>query len=186
VPPPPPAGFDLLQCARNLANSIPPSADPISVERLSDLSGLCFKNLYNQTLLEDFLARQGPYKQQLYLDVILLWMVVFITISGILLSGLQLLTSYRLALAKKPDNTKGELIVQSNRLTLRSSVVGLFILALSLLFFIIYVYGVYTIKPAKDDSIENLHSISYGSTGGIGKPPTQPVSTPTSVPAVKH
>ncbi|MBY3030573.1 hypothetical protein HF265_15880 [Rhizobium leguminosarum] len=143
---------------------------------------LCYKNTYNQALIDDFLIRRQIYKDQSYIDIVLLWMVVIITCSGVLLSGLQLFTSYRLASASKsslPDSS--EMSIETGKITLRSSIIGLFILSISLAFFIIFVYGVYTIKENSSDSVSSLHGvIGTPPVGGLGAPP-KPSEPPAGI-----
>lgn len=153
----------ISECAKALM-----AAGPNSIEGMGAASDLCYKQIYNQALINDFLIRRSRYVEQAFLDKVLLWMVVIITLSGVVLSGVQLLASYKLATGGKTDlSASGTVSVEKDKITLQSSVIGLFILVISLAFFIIYVYGVYTIKVNQDDSIANIGGIR----GGLGPPP---------------
>jgi hypothetical protein len=164
--------LQLITCARQFAGS---KVDDPKI--LNEYSKVCYDAAYNQASINDFNIRRNIFNEQPYLDRILLWTVVFITISGVILSAVQLVTSYKLAVLDKSDaNTPSNLTIQKNKITLQSSIVGLFILTMSLAFFVIFVYGVYVIKETKSDFIE-------GATGGLGRPPIQrdhPVSPPAT------
>jgi hypothetical protein len=168
----PATDFQLITCAKGLSGN-----NSSDVTLISDYEDVCYRAAYNQALITDFEIRRIIYSDQPYLDRVLLWTVVSITISGVILSAVQLMTSYKLAVLGKLDpNTPSDLKIQKDQITLRSSVVGLFILLISLVFFVIFVYGVYTIKPNKSDSIESLHGASgSNSAGGLGHPPIQKV-----------
>lgn len=171
--------FDLQKCTVGLNNG--KITDFNSLNMASDL---CYKNSYNQVLLRDFIIRRQRYTDQSYLDVVLLWMVVILTFSGVALSALQILISYRISKsgnAALPDTS--EMSIERGKLTLRSSIVGLFTLALSLIFFIIYVYGVYTIKEGSSDSLSSLHGVTGGVLdGGLGAPPGSAEPTTANTP----
>lgn len=169
------SALDLHRCTIDINRG--KAADFTSLNLAADL---CYKNAYNQLIINDFFIRRKIYTDQSYLDVVLLWMVVALTCSGVLLSGVQLLTSYALASASKgamPDSS--EMSIEKGKLTLNSSIIGLFILALSLAFFIIYVYGVYTIKEDSSDSVSSVHGVmGTPPVGGLGPPPkpTEPLA----------
>lgn len=174
---------ELIKCAQELSGG---KSSDISV--LNAASDLCYKAVYNETLINDFAIRRNLYMEQPYLDRVLLWTVVFITISGVILSAMQLITSYKLTvLGKLPADASSNLIIEKDKITLQSSVVGLFILTISLVFFVIFVYGVYTIKENKSDSIASIHGVSdNNSGGGLGRPPAQKapaVEPPAAAPA---
>jgi hypothetical protein len=103
------------------------------------------------------------------MDRVLLWMVVIITISGVLLAGLQLMASYKLAISGRQQfGDSSDLLLQHDKITLKSSVTGLFILVISFAFFIIFVFEVYTIKENKSDSTATS---PIDVRGGLGTPP---------------
>jgi len=138
---------------------------------LKSASDLCYQLKYNEALLNDFAIRRERYVNQVYYDNVLLWVVVVITISGVLLSAFQLFMSYR-ALPKGAvsQSLAGDLSIEATKINLKSSVVGLSILVVSLAFFVIYVYGVYKINENTNDGFGGLAGLA---AGGLGPPPAQ-------------
>jgi sterol desaturase/sphingolipid hydroxylase (fatty acid hydroxylase superfamily) len=96
--------------------------------------------------LQTLATAQQIYANQLHQNSVIMWMVVAITLSGVILAGIQLWATYRLAQAGKGTIADGgEVMIEQNRLVVRSSVVGVVILALSFAFFAVYVLFVYRI-----------------------------------------
>jgi hypothetical protein len=108
---------------------------------------LCYRTLHAQHTLNDFLVRREVFQNQHMANTLILWMVLLITISGVLLAALQLIASYQLAAAGRTDELQGDqsLEVARGKLVVRSSVTGLMILVVSLAFFYLYLIFVYTI-----------------------------------------
>ena len=74
-------------------------------------------------------------------------MVVLITISGVGLAGMQLLTSFLLAKSGSVLGSEGsELTVEKGKLAFKSSITGLFVLVFSFAFFYVFVYQIYVLK----------------------------------------
>jgi hypothetical protein len=126
----------------------------LSVLKLSEMSfpdyekvwSLCGTEQLNKLYLHDFKIRRETFIRQELDERVTLAMVVAITISGVVMSGLQLFMSYRLALSGHGALDKDmEISVQKDRIALRSSMVGLMILVISLAFFVVYVKWIYTI-----------------------------------------
>lgn len=141
----PPALFERPPMSVCVKNSIA-TLMPLKVDTtlLRDTAELCYSQLYGEGLINDFQIRRLKFIQQAYDEQVLLWMVVAITISGVALAGVQLFVSFRLASSGKTDfDQGGEISLERNRLSLKSSVTGLFILALSFAFFIVFVYEVF-------------------------------------------
>jgi hypothetical protein len=91
--------------------------------------------------------------EQYYGARIILWMVVFITSSGVVLAGLQLALSYRLTLLGHDVSGKSsEMRIERSRIVLTSSTIGIFILIVSCAFFFIFVTRMY---PAKAISLDD-------------------------------
>jgi hypothetical protein len=119
--------------------------DKISIDSYEQIWRICGNQMYNQMLLNDFTIRREKFLQQELDERVNLWMVVAITISGVMLSGIQLMMSYRLASAGRSEFAKdSELIAEQGKISFRSSVTGVAILSLSLIFFIVYVKWIYT------------------------------------------
>jgi hypothetical protein len=137
---------------------------------------LCGNQVYNQTYLADFTIRREQFIRQLLDERVTLWMVVSITVSGVVLAGLQLLTSYKLASSGRADFAKdSEVVIQRDRISLKSSITGVLILGISLAFFIVYVLGIYTIKEMPVDRPQDLQPATsvVSTVDGLGPPPAQ-------------
>jgi hypothetical protein len=135
----------LNQCAAEAIASMKPAG--VDIRLLRSITDLCYSKLHGQALLHDFQLRRLKFIQQTYDERILLWMVVTITVSGVGLAGLQLLTSYRLAASGTTGaDHSSEFVIQRDRIALKSSVTGLFVLLLSFGFFYVFVYEIYVIK----------------------------------------
>jgi hypothetical protein len=100
------------------------------------------------------------------------------------MSAVQLFLSYRLATTGKDVFTKdSELAIESGKVSLKSSIAGLLILALSLAFFMIYVLYIYSIKEVPLERPQNLQTpIEADSPDLAPKAPSPPaeVSSPAS------
>src|SRR3954468_3827617 len=112
-----------------------------------DVWKLCGTESFNALSLQDFRIRREKFVRQELDERVTLALVVGITISGVLMAGLQLLMSYKLAQAGHSELAKDiELSVQKDKIALKSSVVGLAILVISLAFFVVYVKWIYSIQ----------------------------------------
>ena len=119
---------------------------------LNQLSNYCYNDLRSAYVLGDFNLRRSAMVQQHFEGDVMLWMVVAITVSGVLLAGLQLAAAYNLSLLGKGEfTTSSGLTISNGQIALQSSVTGLMILAMSLAFFIVFVVWVYTIKETTTD-----------------------------------
>jgi hypothetical protein len=118
--------------------------DTVELPLLGSLNKLCYSQLHGQGLLHDFKIRRLKFYEQNYGDRVLLWMVVIITVSGVAFAGLQILASYRLAIMGKGEFARdGEIAIEQGKLSLKSSITGLFILIVSFAFFFIFVKNVH-------------------------------------------
>ena len=103
-------------------------------------------------LYEEQVIRNENFVFQRYENTIIMLMVVSITISGVILAGLQLFASYKLAsVGKATFADAGEVTIDSHSLAVKSSVVGVIILAISFAFFLVFVLYVYTFTPASNN-----------------------------------
>jgi hypothetical protein len=150
---------------------------------------LCNQQIYEILSNDDFSIRREKYRQQELDERVNLWLVVFITLSGVVLSGVQLAISYNLAAAGKErwsDNT--EFAIEQGKLSFRSSITGLVILALSLIFFFVYVKWIYSVQEEGRNlaSPVPISGMPPTSQNGIGTNPEKkplehpPGDTPTS------
>jgi hypothetical protein len=110
---------------------------------------LCDAMISRKLLYEEQVIRNENFVFQRYENTIIMLMVVSITISGVILAGLQLFASYKLAsVGKATFADAGEVTIDSHSLAVKSSVVGVTILAISFGFFLVFVLYVYTFTPA--------------------------------------
>lgn len=123
------------------------------METLDSASESCYREFRNEFLLNDFYHRKAKFSEQSRDGYVLLWVVVIITLSGVSLSALQLIGAYRLASAGRGSfDTPGEISLERDRISLKSSVTGLFILVFSFAFFALFVAEVYKIKELRVES----------------------------------
>ncbi len=135
----------LPKCVQDTIALVKPS--PLDIETIDQISSLCYSQLHSQALLNDFQIRKQKFTTQDYEDRIILWMVVIITISGVVLAAVPLIASYKLASTGRAEFAQtSELMLQRDRVLLKSSVTGLLILIASFAFFFVYVVWVYTIR----------------------------------------
>jgi hypothetical protein len=129
------------------------------VEALGQMRAVCYDIVADEQRVRRLNATARIYEGQLRQNNILLWMVVLLTFSGVALAGLQLWASYRLATAGKGELASGgEVSLTPGSAAVKSSVIGVLILALSLAFFIIYVREVYRITPLTGGSVPTPNS----------------------------
>ena len=145
------------ECIKTTITTISPAKmTPGLYERLWRL---CGNQIYNGLYLDDFVIRRDKLVQQGLDERVNLWLVVTITISGVFLSGVQLFMSYKLANLGKADfGRDSQLTIESGKVSLQSSIIGIFILVLSLAFFMIYVVYIYTQHDIYLDRPSNLQT----------------------------
>lgn len=141
----PAAASEIAACLARYARAIPSlHAD---VDRLDRYRAICENTLAGEHRLQTLAVNQQIYANQIVQNTVMLWMVVTITLAGVVMAGIQLWATYRLTLAGKGALADGgEASFEQNRLVVRSSVVGVVILGLSLAFFTLYVLYVYRIE----------------------------------------
>lgn len=149
----------------------------LDIEALDRFGTVCENILAGQFRLETLATGQRIYANQLYQNGVVMWMVVMITVSGVLLAGLQLWATYKLAMAGKGVMADGgEATVQHDKLVVKSSVVGVIILALSFAFFTVYVLYVYRIttlpgiEAQAPRSTEGAEEITEGTPSSVAVP----------------
>ncbi len=117
----------------------PQNAD---LDWLNKLNGFCYNSARSQLIVDEENIRKERYE-----NIVLLFMVVMITLSGVALAGLQLLASYKLAVLGRGELAGGgEISYAKDAVSFKSSVVGLVILFISFAFFMVFVHDVYTLK----------------------------------------
>lgn len=138
-------------------------SEVVTIDLLSQATQLCYTHLHGQGLLNDFRIRRFKFTQQGYDERVLLWMVVVITLSGIALAGVQMLASFKLAVGGKGEfGQAGEFSVEQGRLSLKSSVTGLFIMIFSFAFFWVFVYEIFVMKEFNPDKKMNDQGAAVG------------------------
>ena len=145
------SSFSFLRDLPTIDECVDATFDEKTVDTLTLRLPYCYDKVYLQSQLNEFTIRRLVFQSQYISDLVLLWMVVFITLAGVILSGLQLFTSYQLAKGGhtieepiefsadqggKPSVAAGSsLVIEKGKIALRSSVTGLFILIISFAFF---------------------------------------------------
>lgn len=122
-----------------------------TVNHINNALSFCYRKIWYQGALDDYNVRRIIFQNQYIADIVLLWMVVVITLSGVCLAALQLYTSYELSKLRAgevggPAELASSLGIEKGKVVLKSSVTGLFILVISFAFFYIYVILVYKIN----------------------------------------
>ncbi len=152
--------FSFLRDIPTLQQCIDARFEDANIPELDARLNYCHELIYVQSELNEFTIRRLVFQSQHNSDMVLLWMVVFITIAGVLLSGLQLYTSYRMMsdgiIAPGGPEQGHSLEIERGKVALRSSVTGLFILIISFAFFYVFVIFVYKIDdPGAQQEVFN-------------------------------
>ena len=149
----------------------------VNAGNLRDAREHCYSLIQAQGTLNDFAIRKMNFYQQYRANGVLMWMVVGVTFAGVVLAGLQLWASYRLAVSNKTSllDASGQLTLEANRLVLKSSITGLFILLVSFCFFLVFVFYVYRFEMPADQSNLVPPPSPTLPVGGLGPPPTKSV-----------
>jgi hypothetical protein len=126
------------------------SLSKVQIKNLDDYIGLynlCNDQMFRNYEYNDFAVRREKFVRQELDERVNLWLVVIITLSGVILSGVQLLMSYKIALSGKEYwNSDATFAIKQGEISFKSSVTGLAILAMSLAFFVVYVGWIYPNK----------------------------------------
>lgn len=163
-------------------SKIEDSANKYKQLSLPEIRDFCFGEIHEQGELNEFTIRNTIHLQQYRSNSILLWLVVIITFSGVILSYIQISIARRISatapntMTPNSEPLDSELIFERNRVTVRSSIIGLIILVVSFAFFLVYVAYVYPeVIASKKEEKSNILPI-----GGLG-PPTADLSD-----SIKH
>jgi hypothetical protein len=182
-------------CRSSAIELIKPEKTDIAL--LKDLNSHCYDEIYAENRMGDYNLRRTTIIQQQFQGNVMLWMVVAITMSGVLLAAVQLVAAYQLAAVNKGDlGQGGEITLEEKKISLKSSVTGLLILAVSFSFFISYVKWVYPLTAVHidvDDGTTAPNRAEPSGVGHLGPPPSRPTEqpspdrggTPTSAPQPK-
>jgi hypothetical protein len=162
-------------CRDRLQKQISPTA--VDLQLLGGIHGLCYAEVNEEDTLVEFGIRRSAFLNQQLQAPVMLWLVVGITMSGVMLAAVQLLAGYRLALAGKAAfDQGGRLDFEKSKISLNSSVTGLIILVISLAFFYVYVTQVYLIKevgiaPIKSEAGNPNLEFGWGGAGNLVQNP---------------
>jgi hypothetical protein len=177
-------------CREALLNQTRVANQVLDLSQATAAHRLCYEEVNEEDMLVDYSIRKSAYLNQQKQTTVLLWMVVAITLSGVMLAGVQLIAGYRLASAGKAAFDGGGTIdIEKNKLSLKSSVTGLVILAISLVFFYLFVHEVYLIR---EQGVVGHPPVTSGAgmsgltpgpfiNGGVGAPPAaepKPAASP--------
>lgn len=140
--------FRLATCIETYSNGV-----QVDFESLGDVSQACYATLFGQGQLNDFLIRRINFQFQHVASQLLMWMVIGLTISGVLLAAIQIISANRVYLASggARGETNSEVSIEAGKVYVKSSVTGLAILLISFAFFFVYVAEVYTIRELGDE-----------------------------------
>ena len=154
------------------------SNGPSPISNLVGINSFCYAHSGDQLLIDEEMIKRDNYVFQRNENVVLLYMVVIITFAGVLLAGLQLYASYKLATAGRGELAGGAEITYSPQgASFKSSVVGLSILALSFAFFLVFVLYVYTFR---DPQNQNASAPARPPTVAAQPAPSQPSQSENS------
>ncbi len=141
------------ECRAQFLSSLKPAPPMVDAGFLEHINFVCNQQIAAEDMLTDFGIRKSAFLNQQVETPVLLWMVVAITLSGVLLAGIQLIAAYRLAsVGKAAFEQGGQLSVEHNKVSLGSSVTGLMILGISFAFFLVFVTKVYLITEVSSAS----------------------------------
>ena len=164
----------LAACRKETLDAVKP--DKIDLSLLQQVSTFCYGQVRGADLLDDFNIRRTNYVRQQFQGLVFLWMVVAITISGVILAAVQLAAAYKLAVGGHGTfEAGGEIAIEEKRLSLKSSVTGLLILTVSFAFFIVFVIWVYPLTETRISPEGGAPATQSGpllGAGGLGRPPT--------------
>lgn len=140
-------------CRAQFFSSLKPVPPMVDVGLLEHVNFVCNQQIAAEDTLTDFGIRKSAFLNQQVETPVLLWMVVAITLSGVLLAAIQLVAAYRLAcVGKAAFEQGGHLNIEHNKVSLGSSVTGLMILGISFAFFLVFVTKVYLITQVTSAS----------------------------------
>jgi hypothetical protein len=174
----------MYDCIQHVLTTTAPNN--IKIGSYQTIWRLCGNQIYNNLMLDDFIIRREKFSRQELDERVNLWLVVAITISGVLMSALQLFMSYRLAQNGRTVFAKdSELAIEAGKVSLKSSITGLLILTISLAFFMIYVIYIYSIREVSISRPENLQTpVEREEPPDIGPKSTLPSSTDSPRPSL--
>lgn len=115
----------------------PGTADAGMVQR-------CYARSYSQAMLNEAEGRRVMVMTQVYEERVALWIVVWVTSFGVIFAGAQIgFAAWLAAVGRGPGPESTELAVERWKIVVRSSVVGISMLAISWVFFLTFAITMY-------------------------------------------
>lgn len=156
---------------------------------LSSATVYCLNYTVRAKRLDDWDIRRNKFALQEYEEKLMLGVVIVMTVAGLGLAGIQLWTSYLIAITSKTPLSKpvttaeaeseahistndliSELSIEKGKLVLRSSIIGLVILGFSFGLFSLYVWKVYPLTTLSVATLAtNQPAPSIGADGASAK-----------------
>jgi hypothetical protein len=163
-------------CVRGLG--LRPASNGPALELGAQANALCYDQARYGGLLRELDIRRTAFEDQAYHSFIILWLVVAITLSGVALAGAQLGMSFELALqGRKADDSESEISVERGKIVVRSSVTGLLILTISLVFFLVYAIYIFQIEELPSGAAAAQAEPQAGIPAGDAVPPSNQSDT---------
>lgn len=157
----------ISECQLRMLKAMRPQPQTVDVSLLGTIYSMCYQEASQEDTLEDFGIRKSAYLNQQVQTPILLWMVVGITLSGVLLAALQLVAAYRLATnGEAAFDQGGQVSIEHGKFSLSSSVTGILILSISLAFFMVFVSRVYLIQETHSQVDAPATRVTFPATVG--------------------
>jgi hypothetical protein len=179
-------------CSQKILSSTDKSllGNPVAANvTLKAINEICYDKGYKQAELNEYQIRRMQFFEQYYSERLFVWMVVGITISGVILAALQLAASYRLSsLGRGLPTDSAEISVERGKLVVKSSIMGVLILIISFAFFATYVRYIYPNQEVSVDDRAQSQSITnnrFGASVGPnaasgGRDSGRPTASPNS------
>jgi hypothetical protein len=168
-------GTSIADCVQKFGSS----TGAKEVAELNGVNNFCYDYVAYQLSADEGVIRRDNYVFQRNENVVLMYMVVLITFMGVVLAGVQLLASYKLAsLGKGELGGNSELKYSAGGASFKSSVVGLVILALSFAFFLVFVFYVYAFDPEQQVAKATQSASTILNVGHVAPPKPASSSSP--------
>lgn len=178
-----PIAFDesakLSACRAETLKLVKP--EKVDIALLTQISSFCYGQVRGEELLGDFNIRRTNYLRQQFQGIVFLWMLVVITVSGVMLAAVQLFAAYKLASTGRGNfDQGGEVALEEKRLSVKSSVTGLLILTVSFAFFMVFVVWVYPLTESKitPEGQTLAAPLPTLGVGGLGRAPQPSPAAP--------
>lgn len=159
--------FTIEDCAHKLLSG--QETELVGLAQIKLYNEICYDRIHSQGLLNEFRIRRVNFQNQHIAENVIMWTVVALTISGVLLAGYQIINTPNTLDSpknKKKVGNSSEFRIEKGKVSLRSSVTGLFILLFSFAFFYVYIIYVYTIRDIGDNThnTNNMRGATIGNS----------------------